>query len=187
MTCILGVDGGASGTTASIVDEMGCVRGVGHAGSANPLAISLDRSVGNVSSAVGEALVLAGATLNDVRAAAFCLSGVGDEGDTVRVQLGESIAAKIPLSCPVHIDHDAIAAHVGAFLGSTGVIVIAGTGAIGFAVDSQGVRYRADGWGGWIGDEGSRFWIGMEGLKASFRAHDGRGEPTSFFQCCSLH
>ena len=58
---------------------MGCVRGVGHAGSANPLAISLDRSVGNVSSAV---------------------------------------------------------------------------------------------------DEGSGFWIGMEGLKASFRAHDGRGEPT---------
>lgn len=80
---------------------------------------------------------------------------------------------------PVAIINDALAAHAGAFAGSAGTMLIAGTGAVVFAVDETGAVKQVDGWGPWLGDEGSGQWLGRHGLLAALRAHDARGPHTA--------
>src|SRR6185437_3537719 len=43
---------------------------------------------------------------------------------------------------------------------------------------ADGQFRRVDGWGPWIGDEGSGAWLGRRGLQAAARAGDGRGPVT---------
>ncbi|MEO8907879.1 MAG: BadF/BadG/BcrA/BcrD ATPase family protein [Microbacteriaceae bacterium] len=80
---------------------------------------------------------------------------------------------------PVAVINDALAAHAGAFDGGPGSILITGTGAICFTVTEAGAVTQIDGWGPWLGDEGSGQWIGRHGLQAVLRAHDGRGPSTA--------
>jgi N-acetylmuramic acid 6-phosphate etherase len=79
----------------------------------------------------------------------------------------------------VMVTSDAITAHAGALAGLPGVVQLAGTGAVAIGVAADGRRHLVDGWGPWLGDEGGGSWIGLAGLRAAVRAHDGRGRPTA--------
>lgn len=65
-----------------------------------------------------------------------------------------------------------------AFRGGPGILVIAGTGSNIMGRTADGTFYGAGGFGPAIGDEGSGYWIGQEGLRAGFWARD-RGVPTT--------
>lgn len=73
---------------------------------------------------------------------------------------------------------DAVASLVGA-LGSVrpGAVVAAGTGAVAFGTDfgslDTSVWRLVDGWGHVLGDRGSAAWVGLLGLRAGLRHHDG--------------
>lgn len=73
---------------------------------------------------------------------------------------------------------DAVASLVGA-LGSVrpGAVVAAGTGAVAFGSDfgseALSVWRLVDGWGHVLGDRGSAAWVGLSGLRAGLRHHDG--------------
>lgn len=82
------------------------------------------------------------------------------------------------LDATIAVVNDALAAHAGAFAGGPGTVLIAGTGAVVFDVDRLGGVRQIDGWGPWLGDEGSGRWIGQQGLEAALRAADGRGPAT---------
>ncbi|BBZ10541.1 hypothetical protein MBRA_07360 [Mycobacterium branderi] len=79
----------------------------------------------------------------------------------------------------VAVTSDAVIAHAGALNGKPGVMLIVGTGVVALAIGSDGALRTADGWGPWLGDEGSGAWIGAAGLRAALRAHDGRGPSTT--------
>ncbi|MEV4173059.1 BadF/BadG/BcrA/BcrD ATPase family protein [Nonomuraea sp. NPDC049709] len=74
---------------------------------------------------------------------------------------------------------DTVTTHVGALGFRPGVVVAAGTGVITLGTDLDRVWNQSDGWGHLLGDHGSGAWIGMHGLQAALRAHDGRtgGSP----------
>ena len=84
----------------------------------------------------------------------------------------------------VRVASDARTAHLGAFRGEPGALLVAGTGAVALAVDLAGASYRAGGLGPVLGDEGSGGWIGREGCLAAARSIDGRGPPTGLAQRC---
>lgn len=69
---------------------------------------------------------------------------------------------------------DAVAGLVGATgqIGP-GAVVAAGTGAVAFGTDFDRQWRRVDGWGHVLGDAGSAAALGMAGLRAALRAHDG--------------
>jgi N-acetylglucosamine kinase-like BadF-type ATPase len=60
----------------------------------------------------------------------------------------------------------------------SGVALIAGTGAVAYAVNGVGETAIAGGWGFWFGDEGSAFWLGQAAARAVSQAADGRGPQT---------
>jgi N-acetylglucosamine kinase-like BadF-type ATPase len=72
-----------------------------------------------------------------------------------------------------------------------GVALIAGTGSLAYAVSPEGTSARAGGWGYLFGDEGSGYWIAIEGLRAAAHAADGRGPATkllaTFMEQLNVH
>jgi N-acetylglucosamine kinase-like BadF-type ATPase len=74
---------------------------------------------------------------------------------------------------PIAVAIDAVTAHLGALAGPGGAIVALGAGAIAFGTDGRDVWRRVDGWGHLLGDRGGGAWIGLRGLDAAIRAHDG--------------
>ncbi|WP_433527226.1 BadF/BadG/BcrA/BcrD ATPase family protein [Nocardia pseudovaccinii] len=112
--------------------------------------------------------------------ATFTLS-VGAAGAASAPDAAEALGrrlAEVPGAAAVAVTSDAVTAHAGALGGSPGVVLAIGTGAVATAVDEAGRFTRVDGWGPQLGDEGGGGWIGLEGLRAALRAHDGRGPRT---------
>lgn len=77
----------------------------------------------------------------------------------------------------VVVADDAVTAYLGARGDEDGVVVAAGTGIVGLAHGPAGAA-RVDGVGGMIGDEGSGWWIGRQGLIAAISATDGRWDAS---------
>ncbi|HET8641549.1 MAG TPA: N-acetylmuramic acid 6-phosphate etherase [Pseudonocardiaceae bacterium] len=108
--------------------------------------------------------------------------GIGAAGALYSVDGPRRLAAAILAATgagAAMVTSDAITAHAGALGGLPGVVQLAGTGAATIGIAAGGGRYLVDGWGPWLGDEGSGGWIGLAGLRAAVRTHDGRAEPTA--------
>lgn len=175
MPWVLGVDGGGTKTIAHIANEKGRVLGRGEAGPANYHTAGLANASEAIFHAVNSALDDAGLVGQALTAACFALAGVDRPTDR---QVMSGVIARIGLTCPVHLDHDATAALAGATGGLPGVVVIAGTGSIAYGEDSDGHRARSGGYGPLLGDEGSGYDIGRKALIAALRAEDGRSPAT---------
>jgi N-acetylglucosamine kinase len=176
MTYFIGVDGGASKTAATVVDEHGKQLGSGLAGASNHLRVGIVEATRNVERAVNGALVEAGIAIKDVEYA-YC--GIaGSDHPAHREKVIEALRVFFPRGNFI-VDTDARIALTGAVGFGAGIVVISGTGSVAFGRNATGTEGRAGGWGPTLGDEGSGFWIAREGLSAIVRAHDGRGFATS--------
>lgn len=174
MTYVIGVDGGGTRTRAVLVDrdgtEIGRGEGAGAVATAHdPMAATM-AVVGAIRAAVEAAAVsLPGAVLW------AGLAGTGSEPARRAVTLAltrEGVAREVA------VGSDAEAAFNDAFRGA-GVMLIAGTGSVGWCRSPEGEVRRVGGWGLHLGDEGSGYAIGRAGLSLVAQAHDGRAAPTS--------
>ncbi len=106
---------------------------------------------------------------------------VGAAGGAAGPEAAYALAARLSerLDCPAGISTDAVTSHAGALSGRPGVVLAAGTGAVATGVAADGGVTVVDGWGQWLGDDGSGAWIGREALRAVLRARDGRGRATA--------
>ncbi len=181
MKFFLGLDGGGSVTNAVVVNDVFQILGRGVSGASNHYAVGAPAAAQHCREAAQHALLEASRVeptlqTRELAGWGFGLAGVRREPDAalMREELQKVVRDK-----PFVLDHDAAAAHCGAFAGGAGIVLSAGTGAICFGVDEHGERFFADGWGPILGDEGSGFWIGQAAMQATCRAYDGRGPKTS--------
>ncbi|MFA0778300.1 MAG: hypothetical protein PVTTEEND_002014, partial [Candidatus Fervidibacter sp.] len=174
MALLLGIDGGATKTVATAVNERGEVLAVGTAGGASPL-IWGDAAFDNIRSACDAALTIAQTDWEEVAFAFIGMAGADEPGSSSHRFAEMQLRSRLPV--PFLVDNDGIIAHAGALAGEDGVVVVAGTGAIAIGI-AKGQRVRVDGMGHWFGDEGSAAWITLQALRAAARAQDGRGKPT---------
>ena len=106
--------------------------------------------------------------------------GIGVAGADVahsELWLREVIAGVLP-AVAVVLSSDHEIALTGAHGERRGVLVLSGTGSLACGANSAGDYVKVGGWGYLLGDEGSGYWLGMEGLQAVVRAADGRDTPT---------
>ncbi len=174
----IGVDGGGTHTRAVAAGEDLVPKGRGSAGPANAATRPLPRVVAAVAEAVEDAACAAGIEPAEAAGIGCGLAGVDTAGIAGRVT-----AALDGLYGPgkAFVTNDARIALAGALEGPVdgpGLVLISGTGAIAFGRGTDGTEARAGGWGPVIGDEGSGYAIGREGLAAVVRELDGRGPPT---------
>ncbi len=83
-----------------------------------------------------------------------------------------NVAKEIINSKNIFVDNDSVIALTGAFSGKEGIIVIGGTGSIGFGFDGENYA-RCGGFGYLFGDEGGGFQIVLQGIKIALKYEDG--------------
>ncbi|MDN4613683.1 BadF/BadG/BcrA/BcrD ATPase family protein [Leifsonia sp. F6_8S_P_1B] len=170
----LAAEGGVDAALAAIVpllDDLG----------PDPLGLDADGldAAARAASADGANAGAASAPSRAASALAAGAAGADSDRDATRL-LAQRLHDRLGL--PVAIASDVLTAHLGAFAGAPGTVLIAGTGAVAYRIAPDGTAARADGYGPWLGDEGSGRWIGQSGLQAALRAADGRGPATALVE-----
>jgi len=177
---VIGMDGGATKTAAMLSDLSGNVLAEDTGGPSNPQVVGFEKVGEVIVGLVAELSGRAGCKTNDVLSLVAGLAGAGREGDKDQVKAAianEARKRKVVMG-HVGIETDGRIALEGAFKGKPGIIIIAGTGSFALAKDHKGATHRAGGWGRILGDEGSGYAIGRDGLNAVTKHLDGRGKPT---------
>lgn len=172
----IGIDGGGTHTRAMLVDGSGRGLGLGMAGPSNHQAVGIENARTNILRSVNEAWNQAGMQMRPAAAAFLGIAGVASETDRTTII---DIARAMNLAANIGIDHDIRTALAGGLAGEEGIALIAGTGSACYGRRHDGRSWRAGGWGHLLDDAGSGYWMGVQGLAAITRAHDGRSRPTA--------
>ena len=171
MGYLIGIDGGATKTAAVLADEQGTILHRVTVAASNYHAVGKQKAGQALAQAVEQVVAGAGKSLADCRMAVFGLAGLNNSTDQ---QIFDELVAAIGLTGDVRVENDIVIAWAAATQCQPGVVVIAGTGASAFGVDYQGNRYKSLGWDYIISDQGSGYWVGLQGLQAAVKAWDGR-------------
>lgn len=172
---VIALDGGGSRTRAAICDSFGRIAATADGASSNPLSNpweNVERTIRELVSEVSERAGIAAAAVS-----VLYLGIAGADRPEIKARFREAFAAD--WGERLLLDNDAIAALYAGTWGEPGIVLIAGTGSIAYAVTDQGQRQRTGGWGYLVGDEGSGYEIGRKGAAAVLRAADGRGKSTA--------
>ena len=165
---LLAVDGGGTHCRARLCARVGTILGEAETGPAN-LRLGLQQSFSAVLEAADQCLHRAGMSQRNRARIVACLAlaGASEPG-----HLAAARARPLPFR-KVIVTTDAHAACIGAHGDGDGGVIVAGTGAVGWAV-VKGQVHRVGGWGLPISDEGSGAWLGGELLRRVLWASDRR-------------
>jgi N-acetylglucosamine kinase-like BadF-type ATPase len=167
----LGVDGGGTKTAFLILDGAGrvCAR---HAETGSyhvqigieGLRVLLERGVASV-------VKNAGLQRDALTNVFFGLPAYGEDSriTTELDRLPERILGHTRYTC----GNDMVCGWAGSLACKDGINIVAGTGSICYG-ERSGRSARAGGWGEIFGDEGSAYWIAVQGLNTFSRMSDGR-------------
>ena len=175
-TFFIGVDGGGTKTKAVLIDELGNMVGSAIGGSTNIQAVGGESLQKEMFSILNRLIGNAKKDAGDIRYIVMGLAGAGRVSD--RKHIGAFFETS-EYGGKVVVESDAVIALAGAFANQPGIILIAGTGSICFGKGADGEIVRAGGWGYLLGDEGSGYAMGRDGIVAALKDLDGRGMTTS--------
>ncbi|MGM0409419.1 MAG: N-acetylglucosamine kinase [Bacillota bacterium] len=171
---IAGIDAGGSKSECVIYNtETDKIISRAVSGAGNYQSIGLNKACKEINTALEKAKKKA--NLNKVDLLGIGTAGAGRKEDKKRLR---TILDKLLITDKYYLSDDGHIALLGATAGKKGVIVIAGTGSIAYALKDSGEKLRSGGWGPIIGDEGSGFWIGLKAIKKAIRASEKRDKST---------
>jgi glucosamine kinase len=175
---ILGVDGGGSKALIALADKSGRIVEFSRGEGINPID-----NRGWRRSLEAQLRPFAGGTgLVGVAAA------LPAYGEIAEISAGQrDVIAAAFGGVPQRVLNDVDAAHIGAFAGGAGILILSGTGSMAWARDAAGRSYRVGGWGDTIGDEGSGHWIGRRVLGIVSQSIDGRAAATRLVDAVFEH
>src|SRR5215216_7130269 len=176
---LVAVDGGQTSTKALVACVDGTILGAGRGGPSDHFHIEggVEKNRVAIHGAIASALASAGVAADRVVAIGLGLTGAPTRGEQTPVV--HAIAQELLAPQHITVTPDYVTNLAGASGGEPGVVLIAGGGAIGYGVTSDGREALAGGYGYLLGDEGSAFDIGVRAIAAAARAEDCRGEPTA--------
>ena len=163
---IAGVDGGGTKTEAICCDQTGRIVGRGSSGTSNYHNVGLDTAIKHVEAALANA----GFPKPDVLCVALAAMNTSADFQVLNGRLQQIHPGAM-------LEHDAFAELYLGTRGKPGVLVIAGTGSVVLGYDGKERHRRCDlGW--FLGDDGSGYYIGKEGLRTAARMIFEEGEET---------
>lgn len=177
-TTVIGIDGGGSRTRVALAGvDGGLVRRVEVSGT-NLTSLSRDTVVRRLAGAVAECLVDI-----DPASVRYAVAGyAGAPGQTASPSYAIDVTgvalASSGVRCPVEVFADPELAYASGATGADGLVLVAGTGAVAARIIGGRMASTVDGHGWLVGDQGSGFWIGAAGLRATLRALDRRDPYT---------
>jgi len=176
---VIGVDSGGTKTVASAYDKNGnkLLSTQGNAGN-----ISADFSGGchSIVNTVSELINKADGT-----PLAICVGCAGVETGDNKPRLKSFLEKEFP-SIPIHVTNDAELALFAIHGSENGILIISGTGSIGYSRINGKIR-RVGGWGHLIGDDGSGYRIGMDAVRTITDGFDTEKPETPLKEAVFSH
>lgn len=174
----IGVDGGASKTSAVLIDARGKVLVTSETGGSNVSVFGLKKSAYNIKSAVK---MLTGELDNNFEVfGCFAIAGIDTSAQKKAWEkaIKEDIYfLKLFLEMPLIVNDTLAALRSGADT-KDAIVVISGTGSNCFGKNRAGKFAKSGGLDFILSDEGSAFFIGSMILRAIIKSIDGRGNKT---------
>lgn len=180
---VFGLDGGGTGSRLRIADDKNHLLVVQTGEGINPHAVGYPVAVERISGLFQKAFQALkdshgwAIETTDFAAGCFAIAGGGvkEEAEKLETMLREAMEFR----CPLVFVSDAEAALVGGLKSLEGMILVSGTGSIAMARLRNGTVVRSGGYGHFLGDEGSAFWIASQAVSRSIRSWEGRDLPTN--------
>jgi N-acetylglucosamine kinase-like BadF-type ATPase len=169
--CFLGVDGGGTKTRFALIDGEGRVLAQAQHGTTYHPQVGWDGVREILTLGLEQVLADAALPASSIRYAFFGLPAYGEDSQATACL--DTIPGEILGHDRYACDNDMVCGWAGSLACSDGINIVAGTGSIGYG-QRQGAAARAGGWGEAFSDEGSAYWIAMQGLNAYSRMSDGR-------------
>lgn len=171
MTRFLGVDGGGTKTEFVCIDGDGQVVARALTGTTYHLQVGFDEVVARIAKGVETVCSQLGVSPAQLDYVFFGLPAYGEDV-VVDPQL-DAACGRLLGHDRYRCDNDMVCGWAGSLACADGINIVAGTGSIGYG-ERQGRTARAGGWGEIFSDEGSAYWIAIQGLNAFTRMSDGR-------------
>jgi N-acetylglucosamine kinase-like BadF-type ATPase len=167
----LGVDGGGTKTRFALLDEHRKFVGETTLGTTYHPDVGVDGVRGVLAHGVAQITSNAGIDAAQLAYAFFGLPAHGE--DSAVTPALDALPRAILGHDRFAVGNDMVCGWAGSLAAEDGINIVAGTGSIGYG--QRGTRAaRAGGWGEAFSDEGSAYWIAMQGLNAYSRMSDGR-------------
>jgi glucosamine kinase len=173
---VIGIDGGGSRTRAQVADESGKEIVTVEGGPSAVRPGEAERSADVIAATARDAL--AACDMTHVVPKVLCVGVAGVGRDAEREALWQALMSR-EVAEDVVVHTDAMIALDDAFGDGAGLLVISGTGSVGYGRGPAGAFGRCGGWGPNCGDEGSGAWIGRRALSIVTASHDGREPETA--------
>jgi N-acetylglucosamine kinase-like BadF-type ATPase len=170
-TLFLGVDGGGTKTHFVLVDRDGNLVASHEGPTSYHLEIGMDGLRRVLAGGLAALFGQAGIDGSAIAHAFFGLPAYGE--DSVAQALLDALPEPLLGHRRYRCGNDMVCAWAGSLGGEDGINIVAGTGSIGYG-ERRGRSARAGGWGEVFGDEGSAYWIAVQGLNVFTRMSDGR-------------
>lgn len=174
----LGIDGGGTKTSFKLINKDGNVIGQVVKGTCHYNQIGYEALEILLKEGIDEIVKNAKIRRNEITKAYIGLAGYGKLKEVVNKI--EKVVENSFNDIPYELGNDVQVAMAGALKGEEGIIIVAGTGSIGFSLRNNEYN-RVGGWGPFIGDEGSAHWIGKKTLEAFSKQCDGRCEKSFIY------
>jgi N-acetylglucosamine kinase-like BadF-type ATPase len=167
----LGVDGGGTKTRFALLDAGKTLVGEAQLGTSYHPEVGVDAVREVLAQGVAQVLAGAGIAASQISYAFFGLPAYGEDSQATPVlhALPAAILGHDRYGC----DNDMVCGWAGSLGAADGINIVAGTGSIGYGRRGS-VAARAGGWGETFSDEGSAYWIAVQGLNVYSRMSDGR-------------
>ncbi|MBB6671442.1 hypothetical protein H7C19_12200 [Cohnella nanjingensis] len=171
---ILSIESGGSKTISVILNEDAELLGFGIGGSANEVFAGHEIAVHSIVESIQAALDDASVHPRQITivAASVLMS---------RELLNKAISAA-DIAAEVHAYEEKETSLAASFCSDHGVLASSGTGSFIYGRSIHGKTMVLGGFGSILGDEGSGYEIGLQGLKSVIYSLDGRGHPTSLVE-----
>jgi N-acetylglucosamine kinase-like BadF-type ATPase len=171
MTIFLGVDGGGTKTEFVCIDEHDQVVARAMTGTTYHLQVGFDEAVARIAQGIE---AVCGQLAASSAQLAYVFLGLPAYGEDAVVD------PQLYAACGRVLGHDRyrcgndmVCGWAGSLACADGINIVAGTGSIGYG-ERRGRAARGGGWGEIFSDEGSAYWIAIQGLNAFTRMSDGR-------------
>jgi glucosamine kinase len=165
VTCVVGVDAGATSTRALAIGLDGTVIGRGASGGGNPNSHPPEIAGKRVAEAVRDAIAGGG----EVVACVLGMAGVSKFTDPEVVETYIATLREVGVACRIEIVSDAEVAFASGTAEPDGVVLIGGTGSIAARIVGRRLVSWVGGLGWMLGDEGSAYWMGREAVRVTLR------------------
>ena len=174
----LGVDGGGTKTEFVCIDADGTVVARTVTGTTYHLEVGFDEAVSRLEQGIA---AICGALDILPAALGFVFFGLPAYGEDSVIDPLLNAACGRLLGHDLYVcANDMVCGWAGSLGGADGINIVAGTGSIGYA-ERQGKAARVGGWGEVFGDEGSAYWIAIQGLALFSRMSDGRAPKGALY------